>query len=696
MQASQTRLSFPNERLDFATWPEVRIRQVEHEQKSSLHCACYAVGFGPANHDDITYDSIVTAAERGPFPKGNACLSSASLVPTGNTALYLTPTGTGMRLYRTFCRYRAMAAILSLPILATLYSHSATLYSHSQEPQWTTPFEQSDGWETTDYHSAIAYYQQLAKASEQVTMHTMGKSDSGFPLSLVLVTDNHHVALSDVASDTRTVLLINNAIHPGESDGVDASMAFARDLVFNPEQYQPLLNDVIVAIIPLYNIGGALNRNTGTRANQNGPREYGFRGNGRNYDLNRDFMKCDTRNAKAFAEIFHLLDPDFFIDTHVSNGADYQHVMTTSQSQKDKLGFNLGKYLHTDFEPKLFAAMKRAGYPTIPYVNAGGSPPDNGFSQFLETPRYSTGFTGLFQTIGYMTETHMLKPYPQRVAATRVFFDQTLKLLASEGQKLQSIRQRDRKLYHQQESVPIAWEVDRNQMTRLEFHGYEARTVESKITGGKRLLYDRDAPYVRNIPYLNHYKVRESVTLPAAYLIPREWHTVIELLELNAVEMRVLTAQVNLPAEVYRIEAVESRSAPYEGHFFHDQVDLVKVRENVVLRPGDVVVPIQQNKARYVVEALEPKAMDSLFRWNRFDTILQRKEYFSPYVFEATAEKLLAKDATLRKQFNSKKENEPDFAADRRAQLEFLYKRSNNYEKAHRRYPVVRLLALPK
>ncbi len=594
-----------------------------------------------------------------------------------------------MRLYRNVCRCGAMVASLSFLLFAGWYCYS-------QEPQWSTPFERSDGWETADYDSAIAYYQQLADNSDQLTINTMGKTDSGFPLSLVLVTDENHVALADVASDPRTVLLINNAIHPGESDGVDASMAFARDLVFDTERYQSLLDNVIVAIIPLYNIGGALNRNTGTRANQNGPREYGFRGNGRNYDLNRDFMKCDTRNAKSFAQIFHLLDPDFFIDTHVSNGADYQHVMTTSQSQKDKLGLSLGKYMHSEFEPKLFAAMKQAGYPTIPYVNAGGAAPDNGFSQFLETPRYSTGFTGLFQTIGYMTETHMLKPYPQRVAATRVFLDQALQLLATEGQKLQSIRRQDRDDYHQQKSVPIAWEVDRNQPTRLEFHGYEAKQVDSKVTGGKRLLYDRDAPYIRNIPYFNHYTVSESVTLPAGYMIPREWHTVIKLLQINSVKMLTITDQLTLPAEVYRIESVESRSAPYEGHFFHDHIELSKVREDVLLRPGDVVVPIRQDKARYVVEALEPKAMDSLFRWNRFDTVLQRKEYFSPYVFEATAAKLLSEDDKLRKDFNSKKEADSVFAGDRRAQLDFLYKRSHNYEKAHLRYPVARLLDLPQ
>lgn len=554
-----------------------------------------------------------------------------------------------------------------------------------------TPFEMGDGWDTATYESGIQYYADLADASEQITLHTMGKTDSGFPLSLVLITDSNHVDLSAVSQDERTVLLINNAIHPGESDGVDASMAFARDLVADSNIYAPLLQKVIVAIIPFYNIGGALNRNTGTRANQNGPREYGFRGNGRNYDLNRDFMKCDTRNAKSFAEIFQLLDPDFFVDTHVSNGADYQHVMTTSQSQKDKLGFGLGKYMHGEFEPMLFRAMHDAGYPTIPYVNSGGMPPENGFSQFLETPRYSTGYAALFQTMGYMTETHMLKPYPQRVAATRVFLDSALKLLAVEGKNIQALRKQDQEEYQQQTSVPIAWEVDRNTPERLKFRGYEAERINSSVTVGKRLFYDRSKPYVRNIPFFNAYRASETVTLPAAYLIPREWHTVIELMKLNSVTLRVIEKPATVQAETYRIGQVESRAAPYEGHYFHDKVELTAVQEPVELRVGDVVVPVKQARARYVVEALEPKAMDSLFRWNYFDTVLQQKEYFSPYVFEKTAEKLLSEDRAVREEFAKRKQADPEFAGDRRAQLDFLYKRSGNYEKAHRRYPIARL-----
>ena len=587
---------------------------------------------------------------------------------------------------------RALLATVLLAIGVAL----PTALSAKPPADFVTPFEQSDGWETAEYKQVIDFYRQLARASERVSLHELGMTDSGFPLHLVLISDDGTADLAEVETDARSVLLINNAIHPGESDGVDASMAFARDLALDPSRYDKILVDVIVAIIPVYNIGGALNRNSHSRANQNGPREYGFRGNGRNYDLNRDFIKCDTRNARSFAQVFHQLDPDLFLDTHVSNGADYQHVMTTSQSQKDKLGLKLGTYLHEEFEPKLFAAMEQAGFPTIPYVNSSGGAPQQGFPQFLETARYSTGFTGLFQTMGYMTETHMLKPYPQRVEATRAFMDQAITLLAEQGERIQQIKTQDREDYPKQTEAAIAWEVDRDRASRLEFRGYESSSIPSKVTAGNRLFYDRSKPFTQNIPYYNHYVPSRSVRLPAGYLIPREWHSVIDLMKLNRVEMSVAADQSQLRGEVYRIEDVETRSRPYEGHFFHDKIETSTVTELVTVRPGDVIIPINQRRARYVVETLEPQAMDSLARWNYFDSVLQQKEHFSPYIFEEEAEKMLTDDEDLRDEFERKKKEDAEFAESRYAQLDFLYRRSKHYESSHRRYPVVRLLGLPE
>lgn len=56
-------------------------------------------------------------------------------------------------------------------------------------------------------------------------------------------------------------------------------------------------NNVTFSFILCYNVGGMMNRSSSSRANQDGPEEYGFRGNSQNLDLNRDFIKMDSEEA---------------------------------------------------------------------------------------------------------------------------------------------------------------------------------------------------------------------------------------------------------------------------------------------------------------------------------------------------------------------------------------------------------------
>ena len=280
---------------------------------------------------------------------------------------------------------------------------------------FTTVFEQSEGTETATYLEVIEFYDQLAENYRSVAIYEMGKTDSGEPLHLVTFNPDRSFE-SEFSNDRdKNILLINNGIHPGESDGIDASMMLLRDLA---QEKIVAPKNTIIAVIPVFNIGGALNRNGHSRANQNGPIEYGFRGNARNYNLNRDFIKSDTRNAQAFNEIFKTVRPQLFIDNHVSNGADYQYTLTHLFTQHNKLGGDLGKYSNESFIPQLEDSLRKNNWDITPYVNVFNRTPEKGFSQFLDNPRYSTGYTALFNTLGMMIETHMLKPYKQRVEGT--------------------------------------------------------------------------------------------------------------------------------------------------------------------------------------------------------------------------------------------------------------------------------------
>lgn len=290
-------------------------------------------------------------------------------------------------------------------------------FSIKADNSFTTVFEKGNGNQTATYEEVIEFYQRLASQYDNVSMTSVGMTDAGLPLHMVTYRITTDFTEKHNNSDPLTIL-INNGIHPGESDGIDATMMLFRD--YAQGKIKSPKNSVLVTI-PVYNVGGSLNRNSTTRTNQNGPDSYGFRGNARNYDLNRDFIKADSLNAKAFMAIFHRVNPDVFIDNHVSNGADYQYVLTHLMTQHNKLGGKLGVYLNSTFQPTLEKTLANKNWPISPYVNVFNRPPDKGFSQFLDSPRYSTGYTTLFNTLGMMLETHMLKPYDKRVQGTYVF-----------------------------------------------------------------------------------------------------------------------------------------------------------------------------------------------------------------------------------------------------------------------------------
>jgi len=553
-----------------------------------------------------------------------------------------------------------------------------------------TPFEKSEGKETGTYEEVIRFYAQLAASSENIRMKPMGLTDSGLPLHLVTIDlSGRHDA--DVARENgQTIILVNNGIHPGEPDGIEASMMLARDLLQPSNRH--LLENTFLAIIPVYNIGGALNRNTTSRVNQAGPEAYGFRGNARNYDLNRDFIKADTRNARSFHEIYHALKPDLFVDTHVSNGADYQYPITHLATQHNKIGGEMGEYIYGKFTPALEQKMAEKAYPITPYVNVFNRTPDErGFSQFLDNPRYSTGYTALFNTLGFMIETHMLKPFDVRTHASYAFLLSVLEIAQTDGATIRKLH-REAPVPVPGHLHPVAWKTDMSRADTITFLGYEGKRIKSEVTGKERLHYDRNAPFEKRIPYYTHFEPALSVEVPLAYVIPQGWHEVIGLLKANGVKLTVIPGDTTMSVEAYRIHSYQTSERPYEGHYPHNQTEVKKVRENVFFRRGDVIAYVNQPSGRYLIETLEPQATDSWFTWNFFDTILQQKEGFSPYVFEDLARELLNADPALRVAFEKKKEEEPEFAGNWYAQLDFIYEHSEYKEKAHLRYPVFRLV----
>jgi hypothetical protein len=552
-----------------------------------------------------------------------------------------------------------------------------------------TRFEISKGMQSPPYAEIIQWWQQLDAQSGKIKMITMGMTDAGFPLHLVIVANNGDSNFENIRKNNKRIILVNNGIHPGEPDGIDASMLLARDIVINKVA---LPDNIVLAIIPVYNIGGCLNRSATYRVDQNGPEEFGSRGNSQNLDLNRDFIKCDSKEARAFAEIFQLTDPDVFVDNHVSNGADYQHVMTLLSSQHSKLGGVLGEYMNKNFEPGIYSLMKEKGYDLVPYVSFGGSTPDAGMTAYFDGPRYSSGYASLWHSFAFVPETHMLKPYDQRVQATYQLMISFIQFTSKNSDRIKQLRAQTKASVKTQKDFPVSWTLNRNKFEEITFKGFEAGRKPSNVSGQPRLFYDRSKPYEKKIKYFNTFDNKTVLQKPEAYIIPQGWWKVIDLLKLNKVQMRALPKDTSIEVEVYRIDEYKSAPTPYEMHHPNSEVKVSVTKKVMKFRKGDIYIPMNQVANRFLVEVLEPQADDSYFSWNYFDGILGRKEGFSGYAFEEIAEEYLKQNPAVKEKLEQRRATDTAFAKNGPAQLNFVYQNSPYYEPDHLRYPVYRVV----
>ncbi len=541
---------------------------------------------------------------------------------------------------------------------------------------------------TPTYYEVINAYKYLADNYAQAQLFIEGKTDIGKPLHLFVLSLDGDFNPKTIKQKNKRIILINNGIHPGESCGIDASLQFATDLLSGKLKAKKYLQNTVICIIPIYNVGGALNRGH-SRMNQLGPVEHGFRGNAKNLDLNRDFIKCDSKNAKSFESIFQKWNPDIFIDTHTSDGADYQYNITLIATQSDKLNPVLAHYMDNKLVPYLYKSMKKSKYEMIPYVQTLGRTPDEGIFAFYDSPRYASGYTSLFNTIGFITETHMLKPYKNRVLSTYHFIVNLSEFVNKNYDEIGKIREKAFNATVNQSEFPLKWTLDKSKDSSILFKGYTAKYKTSEITGMQRLYYERNEPYEKQIKYYHHYKAVKSIKKPEYYIIPQAWECVIERLALNNIEMEQLKKDTVLQLTTYYIDDFDTRNL-YENHYLHYNIKIHKKSEKIQLYKGDYMVKPNQKGNYYIISTLEPDADDSFLAWNFFDAVLQHKEWISDYIFEETAVKILKEHPEIKEKLEKAKKEDSNLAKSHYYQLFFIYKHSSYFEKNYRRYPVYR------
>lgn len=580
--------------------------------------------------------------------------------------------------------------------LAIVFFFLITSLLNAQE--WKTDYELSGFLKTPKYDETLAFCYRLSEASPIATIKNLGISPQGREIPMMIIDRD---GLSDAASiraKGRIIVLIQACIHPGEPDGKDAMLVFLRDLLIDKKN-KNLLDNASLLFIPILNVDGHERFGPYNRINQNGPEEMGWRTNALNLNLNRDYLKAETPEIQHWLKMFNSWLPDFFIDIHTTDGADYQYALTYDLEVYGNLDSGLTRWLNNIYEPRIKAGMKESGFLIFPYVQfRKWHDPRSGMRTGAAPPMISQGYAAIQNRPGLLIETHMLKDYKTRVESTRKMVEQTLSILNHQAGTLKTlINMADISTASpgfRTENFPILMKTSQKDSTMLKFEGFEYSVVKSDLTGGDWFIYDNSKPVTFTVPFFNKTYPEVETLLPAAYIIPAEWSLIAEKLKLHGVKIDQLTEAANVKVKSYRFHNFEFRKEPNEGHqTVNTQCEDIEETRNFA--KGSFIISMNQRTARVVAAALEPQASGSFVEWGFFNQVFEQKEYSETYVMEPMARQMLANNADLKKEFEEKLSNDKEFAKDQWKILNWFYSKTPYWDSRYAIYPIGKIYDTP-
>ena len=559
----------------------------------------------------------------------------------------------------------------------------------SKDVDLTTTFEKSNCLETDDYEGTIAYAKQLAKQFKEVHYQSIATTAQGREVPLLIVDENGYTKPKKIRKSGKTIILVESCIHPGEPNGKDAMFLLIRNMLRGREN-SDLLKNFSFLFIPVLSPDGLANFSPFNRINQNGPKEMGWRVNANGFNLNRDFTKLDTPELRGFVALFNRWQPDLFFDTHATNGADYQYVTTYSIEDFGNYDPNISDWLNRVWEPKIKTAMADLGFPITRYIefHPWGDPTAPLFDESFSA-MFSEAYTTARNCPGILIETHMLKPYKDRVLSTYNMIVETLRIISDTPEIFKNALSEAKKNDLSVKEIPINMQSELNDTLWTDFLGYHFDTVHSDITGGWYYAYDTTRPETRRTMRFRATRPEKTLAVPKEYIIPAQYKEVINIVKAHGFEMSLLKSEKTLKVSTYRFDNVLFSPMPSEGRCRVAQFDAEEITKEVTFPKGSAVVKTSQNGIRLLMNLLEPEMQGSLFEWGFFNNVLQRVEYFEVYKMEPMAREMLAADPFLAEQFQQWKAALPaDKPLSQYEILNWFYERSPYFDKNYRVYPV--------
>ena len=575
------------------------------------------------------------------------------------------------------------ASVFVLILLAASALPAAELRTHAERSAYR---------ETGRYAEVESLCKQFEHSyPEQIRCFVFGTSPEGRPMWALAANANGVLTPEQTRQRGLPVVLFQGGIHAGEIDGKDAGFRVLRELLQQPQKLNPLRSQVML-FVPVFNVDGHERFAAWNRPNQRGPNEMGWRTTGQNFNLNRDYMKADAPEMQHMLDLVQAWDPLFYVDLHVTDGAQFRHDISVQVEPKYAGDPGL-RAIGRTFQDGVLAELRRGGSLPLPYYPSfiENDNPASGFADSVSMPRFSSGYFLLRNRFGVLVETHSWKTYPQRVDATARSIRAMMSEVARNGSKWRQYALAADAAATKLGGQPVVLDYTTGPTFRpIGFLGYAYTRTPSEVSGGIMTRYDENIPAVWKLPLFDDIQPKLTRTAPAGgYLIPPTYAAQLgPKLARHGIEFITLRSPRTIAISEFRAESASFAKTPFESHQTLT-VSGTWAAANAEIAAGSLFVPIAQAKARLVMALLEPEAPDSYLAWGLFNNHFERKEYMEDYVAEAVARAML-KDPAVKAEFERRIAEDKAFAESPQQRLDFFARRHASWDTRYRLYPIRR------
>jgi hypothetical protein len=512
----------------------------------------------------------------------------------------------------------------------------------AQSADMRTRAEISNYEETSSYADIERVMDGLRATSTLVHTESFGKTEEGRELPLMVISDPKVTTPAAARKLGRPLVFVQANIHAGEVEGKEAVLMLARRLVSG--DLKPLTRQLVIMIAPDYNADGNEKVDVLNRTAQNGPvGGVGTRENGKGLDLNRDYMKLDSVEARSLVGLFNTWDPHVIVDLHTTNGSYHANHLTYSPILNPNADARLIDFTRERMlAPIRQAMLKNHNWRTYYYGNfapedGGGresarvdpaSPGNVTWRTFDHRPRFGNNYAGLRNRIAILSEAYSYLDFKGRVEVTEDFVEEIWRSAAANAKQIMTLTaQADRAMTTPApKAAPLELGVDfeiRALPEKVEILVGDVTKVPNPKSGREMLAMAPVATPVMMKDY-GVFAATRSLPLPRGWLIPKNsadsprLAAAIDRLRWHGIVIREVAAETQVAVERFSIADMTRAPKPFQGRQearLRGKFD----RAQLTIQAGSLFIPANQPLARLAFYLLEPESDDGLVTWNIID-----------------------------------------------------------------------------